>query len=266
MPPRAFTLLAALLLLCTSARAEAALADLIFLLPQMILAGIYYELARPWVLGSIWAIAALCWMAFFITGRDAVGDLMDRFGSSGNGWFNPTTHGAMGFLAVASLLYVLLGYMVWGAPPPERGMPGHGQPAARAQASAKPLPPKPLPYPYGKSAANPQGQWPTTTGPLPDASLRAYGGGGYVMLRNPGDDALWARLCPADEERCTPVRQIYLAPRSAYLLERITDGRYRVVYTQVTGSNLSGSSPVFRPDQQSRQSETLVLNSFEARP
>ncbi len=249
------------LIVSTSARAEAALADLIFLMPQIILAGIYKELARPWVLGTLWGIAALCWVAYFVTGRDAVGEVMDSINPPRNSWFNSTSYGAMTLLAIAASLYVLLGYALSGMTQPNPGKPG--QPRNEAQEPARAAAMAPLPYPHGESAANPQGQWPATTGPLHGESIRAYGGGGYVMLRNTGDEALWARMCAAEDERCTPLRQIYLAPRTAYLLERITEGSYRVIYTQITGNQLTGTSPVIRPDQKSTSGETLVLDDFQ---
>lgn len=153
----------------------------------------------------------------------------------------------------------MLGYALSG--PLSQGKPG--QHRAGAKGTAQTAAAASLPYPYGKSAANPQGQWPATTGPLPGQSIGVYGGGGYVMLRNTGDEALWARMCAAEDERCTPLRDVYLAPRSAYLLERITEGRYRVAYTQITGGKLSGMSPVIRPDQKSTSGETLVLDDFQ---
>lgn len=251
----------AVLSFSTAVRAEAALADLILLMPKIILVGIYQELAQPWVLGTLWGIAALCWVAYFVTGRDAAGDVMDHIDPPSKALFNFTSYGAMTFLAIAASLYVVLGYALSGPPPPKHGLPG--QPRTGTHGPARPAPAMPLPYPHGKSAANPQGQWPTTTGPLPGTPIRAYGGGGYVMLRNTGDEALWARMCAAEDERCTPLRQVYLAPRTAYLMERITEGRYRVAYTQITGGKRSGTSAVIRPDQKSTSGETLVLDDFQ---
>src|SRR3990167_3053564 len=46
-----------------TARAEASLADLIFMMPKLVLMGIYNELARPWLLAGLWGAAALFWRA-----------------------------------------------------------------------------------------------------------------------------------------------------------------------------------------------------------
>ena len=247
------------LVFCASARAEAALADLTFMMPQLILVGLYEELSRPWVLGALWGITALSWAVYFVTGRDVVGDVMVRLSGSRNSRSDGTSPIGTTALAIAVSLYVVLGYALSG--PLSQGKPG--QHRAGTKGTAQTAAAASLPYPYGKSAANPQGQWPATTGPLPGQSIGVYGGGGYVMLRNTGDEALWARMCAAEDERCTPLRDVYLAPRSAYLLERITEGRYRVAYTQITGGKLSGMSPVIRPDQKSTSGETLVLDDFQ---
>ncbi len=263
MPRHTIAFFAALMF-STTARAEAALADLIFMMPKIILVGIYYELARPWVLGAIWGIAALCWVAYFVTGRDAVGDLMDWFSRPGKSLFNPTTYGAMGFIAVASLLYVLLGYAVWGAPPAR-----HENPTYRHNATKQTTQPRvkhTLPYPYGKSRGNARGEWPTSTGSLPDQPHLAYGGGGIVLLRNPGDEGLWVRLCAAEANPCVPLRQVYLAPRSADSVERLTGGYFRLVYTQTSGKNLSGSIDKFQISNDPAHGFSLDLKDFEQKP
>lgn len=263
MPRHTIAFFAALMF-STTARAEAALADLIFMMPKIILVGIYYELARPWVLGAIWGIAALCWAAYFVTGRDAVGDLMDWFSRPGKSLFNPTTYGAMGFIAVASLLYVLLGYAVWGAPPAR-----HENPTYRHNATKQTTQPRvkhTLPYPYGKSPGNARGEWPTSTGSLPDQPHLAYGGGGIVLLRNPGDEGLWVRLCAAEANPCVPLRQVYLAPRSADSVERLTGGYFRLVYTQTSGKNLSGSIDKFQISNDPAHGFSLDLKDFEQKP
>ena len=59
-----------------TARAEAALADLIIMMPGIILKGVYSELARPWLLAGLWGAAALFWLVRAITGRDAIGQLL----------------------------------------------------------------------------------------------------------------------------------------------------------------------------------------------
>lgn len=242
-------------------RAEAALTDLILLIPKIILMGLYQELARPWVLGTIWGIAALCWVAYFVTGRDAVGDLMDRFSRPGKSLFNPTTYGAMGFVAVASLVYVLIGYAVWGSPPERRESPAYQHNATRQP--AKPRVKHTLPYPYGKSPRNARGEWPSSSDTLPDQPYLAYGGSAILLLRNPGDEGLWARLCAADADPCVPLRQIYLEPRHGYSTERLDAGRYRVIYTQTSGKNLSGSSAAFHLGKNPAGAETVVLSDFQ---
>lgn len=104
-----------------TARAEASLADLIFMMPKLVLMGIYNELARPWLLAGLWGAAALFWLVRAITGRDAVGELLDTFTYPRKPWINTSSYGAMALLAMATLLYVLVGYTLWGAPSAMRG-------------------------------------------------------------------------------------------------------------------------------------------------
>ncbi len=256
----------AALTLSSAARAEAALADLIFLMPKIILVGIYYEVSRPWVLGCLWGAALLCWMVHAVTGRDAVGDLLDILGNSRRPLFNVTSYGAFAFWAAACTLVTLVGYAVLGAP--QRSKSAHtGRPAhAKPQPNPLDLAPKVLPYPYRPSPGNPRGEWPVATGALPDQPMLEYRGKAYLRLSNPGNDALWARLCRAEDEPCRPVRQALVSPRHSYLVERVAEGRYRVLYTQVTGSLLSGSTPAFRVQKDPADLETLALTDFVAPP
>ena len=91
-------------------RAEAALADLIIMMPGIILKGVYSELARPWLLAGLWGAAALFWLVRAITGRDAIGQLLDVFAQPSRPWLKTTSYGGMALLASATLLYVLVGY------------------------------------------------------------------------------------------------------------------------------------------------------------
>lgn len=106
----------AVLTFSATARAEASLADLIFMMPKLVLMGIYNELARPWLLAGLWGAAALFWLVRAITGRDAVGRLLDNFTYPRKPWIKTSSYGAMALLAMATLLYVLVGYALWGAP------------------------------------------------------------------------------------------------------------------------------------------------------
>ena len=53
-----------------TARAEASLADLIFMMPKLVLMGIYNELARPWLLAGLWGAAILFWLVRAIVLRN----------------------------------------------------------------------------------------------------------------------------------------------------------------------------------------------------
>lgn len=235
----------ALLLGSPAARAEAALADLIFLLPQILLAGIYHELSRPWVWGGLWAAAGLCWLLYALTGRDFMGVLMDRWSGTRAGASSFTSYGAFTFWAVVCSLYVLVGSFFVRSP----GAAKRGASAANAAAPApvQPAAPAMLPYPHGESEANPRGEWPTTSGALPGLSVQAHGGNAYLMLHNPGSDGLWVRLCAADlAPDCIARREIYIAPRHQYLLERVAEGRYHLAFAEVTGARRSGTTAPFR--------------------
>lgn len=246
MTLRALVLLAALLG-SAAAHAEAALADLIFLMPGIFLAGIYQELSTPWLLGSLWGAAAFCWLVHVVTGRDAVGDLLDRFHHRNSPTlFDFSSYGALTFWAVLCSLYVFVGSVFESLSQPSKK-------AAGAHAHRTAPPPREAPniltYPHGKSPANPGGTWPTTSGPLPDLKMEAFGGNSYLMLRNPGEDALWVRVCKAElAPDCMAQREVYLAPRHHYLMERLAPGRYHLAYTQVTGGRRTGSSAAFRVD------------------
>ncbi|RYF58113.1 MAG: hypothetical protein EOO29_50405 [Comamonadaceae bacterium] len=109
--------------------------------------------------------------------------------------------------------------------------------------------PKVLRYPHGKHPDNPRGEWPSASGPLPGVKVDAYGGTSYLMLRNPGDDGMWVRLCVAElAPECVARREVYVAPRHQYLMERLAPGRYHLSYAQVTGGRRNGSTAAFRVD------------------
>lgn len=240
--------LASILLICNSARAEAALADLIFLMPQLLLEGLYHELASPCVLGFLWGAAGFCWLMHAITGRDIVGSVMDRGNRGSGGTFSFTSHGAFTFWAVVCSLYVVIGSFFSSSTDTLKKKNAAAMQTAAA-APAKLSGPTPLPYPHGKSDANPRGDWPSSSGLLPGTTLSAYGGTAYLMLRNPGDDALWVRLCAADfAPQCVERRQVYLKPRGHYLLERLAEGRYHLAYAEITGANRTGTTAAFRVD------------------
>lgn len=239
-----------------SVRAEAALADLIFLLPQALAVGLYWELARPWVLPVLWGIAAFCWLVYFVTGRDAVGDVMDSLQSRRSPWITFSSQGAFTFWAAACSLYVLMGWVLTG-PPQDSSSPKRGPAAQPAVPVAKTLP-----YPFAPSEANPKAQWPSASGMLPGASVQAYYGRAYVMLRNPGDQALWVRLCRAHDEPCLPLRHMYIAAGHHYLMERVKEGRYRLEYTQISGAMQQGMTAVLRVETDPADMYTVELASF----
>lgn len=242
------------------AQAEAALADLVFLLPQTVLTGIYWELSRPWVLPTLWGMAALCWAVYFITGHDVVGSLLDWLRPHGNSWIDISSHGACTLLASLCSIYVMAGWAV-GGPPRDPAGPQH-----RAVAQAPALAPTLLPYPIAATAAHPDARWPTSSGMLPGSQLLAYGGRASVILSNPGDAPLWVRLCSADLDVCQPMRQAYITARHHYMMERVREGRYRVEYTQVTGLQLSGVTPLLRVEQKPSDMYRLDLSEFAPSP
>ena len=125
-----------------TARAEASLADLIFMMPKLVLMGIYNELARPGLLAGLWGAAALFWLVRAITGRDAVGELLDTFTYPRKPWINTSSYGAMALLAMATLLYVLVGYALWGAPQRYEGprFPQHSAQPSQGLVSSTPCP------------------------------------------------------------------------------------------------------------------------------
>lgn len=242
---RTALLLMALLLGSPAARAEAALADLIFLMPQILLAGLYQELATPWVWGGLWAAAALCWLLYALTGRDVMGVFTDRWAGRGSRASSFTSYGAFTFWAVICSLYVLVGSFFVGATDAAR----QSASAAKAAAPAQPPPAETptLRYPHGKSEANPRGEWPATSGPLPGLRTEAHGGNAYLMLRNPGSEGLWVRLCTADlAPDCIARREVYIAPHHHYLMERVGEGRYHLAFAEVTGALRSGTTAPFR--------------------
>lgn len=259
------TVLCSALVASTSARAEAALADLIFLMPSIILAGLYQELSRPWVLAALWGAAAFCWLVSVVAGRDAVGDLLDRMSHTrGPQRFQFSSYGLAAFWAALCSVYVMVGsVLVSPAAPAAKAV------AARPATTATPAP-KTLAYPHGAHPGNPRGEWPTASGPLPGLSMGAYGGNAYLMLRNPGQDGLWVRLCVADlAPECVARREIYLAPRSQYLMERVAPERYHLAYAQVTGGLRMGTTAAFRVDSKTWDGmREMALTDFQpaARP
>lgn len=263
MSQRNIVLAAATLLLSSSARAEATLADLLFMMPALLLKGLYYELARPWLLVAFWVGAVLCWLVYVKTGTDVAGDWLDRWSSTRKPLINTTSYGTLGFFALASLLYVIVGYALWG-PPQRDERPAYQHTTTRQ--TTKPLVKHTLPYPYGKSPSNPKGTWPNTSGNLHNQPYLAYGGGGLFTLRNPGDEGLWVRLCAADAKPCTPLRQVYLLPRSGFTVDRLSAGSYRLEYTQTSGHNLTGSLDGIQIGNPAGLGYNLDLRDFTPRP
>ncbi|MDH4426308.1 MAG: hypothetical protein QE495_07635 [Acidovorax sp.] len=109
------------------AQAEAALADLVFLLPQAVLTGIYWELSRPWVLPTLWGMAALCWALYRVTGHDVAGYLLDWLRPHGRSWIDVSSHGACTLLASLCSIYVMAGWAMAG-PPRDPAGPGTVRP------------------------------------------------------------------------------------------------------------------------------------------
>lgn len=246
-----------------TARAESTLADLILVMPKLILMGIYNELARPWLLAGLWGAAVLFWLLRAITGKDVIGKLLDLYPYQRNPWIKTTSYGAMALLATVTLVYVLLGYAIWGAP--QRYKEPNYQHSAATSVKV-PVVKHTLPYPHGRSPDNRQGEWPKSSGRLLDQPYLAAGGFSLISLSNPSDEGLWVRLCAADANPCAPLRQAYLAPRKGYTLDRVEEGIYRVMFTQTSGKNLSGTISAFRVTGERMGSHNLVLDEFDTQP
>lgn len=264
---RTLLLAIALLLQSTVAHAEAALAELILMMPAILIKGLYVELARPWVIAGLWTAAFVCWLLARSAGRDVVGGWLERSSDRDGGRFSMTSYGLLAFFASAALLLLLLGMVLWGPPQDVKKKPGQQFRVAPTPGKAAPRLKHTLPYPYGKSPHNSAGTWPTSSGSLPGQPYLAYGGPNHFMLRNPGDEALWVRVCAADANPCVPLRQVFLRPRDSYRVERLNGGDYRLEYTQTTGRNLSGTREgVAVADQASHWTNTYELREFKAKP
>lgn len=233
------------------------------MMPKLVLMGIYNELARPWLLVGLWGAAASFWLVRVVTGRDTVGALLNLYPYQRNPWIKTTSYGAMAVLASAALLFVLVGYAVWGAP---RRYEAPSYPHHAEQSAKKPTVKHTLPYPYGKSPDNRQGEWPKSSNRLPGQPYLASGGYTLISLSNPGDEGLWVRMCAADANPCSPLRQVYLAPRDGYTLDRVEEGRYRLMFTQTSGKNLSGSIEAFQVTGERMGSVNLILKEFDTKP
>lgn len=248
------------LLFCPQAHAEAALGELVFMLPKLLLMGVYYEVAQPRTLAIIWSVTALAWMLYLLTGRDVVDEWLSRLPTEDETRHWMSIHAFCTLVAIGSLAITMVGYVLWG-PPPKSSVrtPAH---AVIPTKTERPQAHNTLPYPYGKSPSNPKGQWPTSTESLPGQPWGASGGVGMVLLRNPTPEGLWARVCTAGAEPCDLLRQIYLAPQSGLTLERVTPGTYTVEYTETSGAQRSGRSEPFRVGTNPIDNTTLVLSEF----
>lgn len=245
----------------TPAHAEAALGELVFMLPKLLLMGVYYEVAQPATLAIIWSATALAWMLYLLTGRDLVDEWLSRLPTEDETRHWMSIHAFCTLVAIGSLVITLLGYALWGPPPkPSARMPTH---AATPTKTERRQVQHTLPYPYGKSPSNPQGRWPTSTGSLPDQPWAAMGGAGLMLLRNPTPEGLWVRLCTAGAQPCDLLRQIYLAPQSGDTLERVAPGAYTVEYTETSGAQRSGRSQPFKVGNNPIDNPTLVLSEFQ---
>ena len=207
---RAIALLCAVLAFSPQAHAEAALGELVFMLPKLLLMGVYYEVAQPKTLAIIWSVTALAWMLYLLTGRDVVDEWLSRLPTEDETRHWMSIHAFCTLVAIGSLVITMVGYVLWG-PPPKPSVGTRAQAVTHTK-TERPQAHNTLPYPYGKSPSNPKGQWPTSTGGLPDQPWGAWGGVGVVLVRNPTPEGLWARVCTAGVEPCDLLRQIYLAP------------------------------------------------------
>lgn len=257
---RVIALLCTALIFSPQAHAEAALGELVFMLPKLLLMGVYYEVAQPRTLAIIWSVTALAWMLYLLTGRDVVDEWLSRLPTEDETRHWMSIHAFCTIVAIGSLAITMVGYALWGPPPkPAARIPAHVVTPTKTERRQVH---HTLPYPYGKSPSNPKGQWPKSSGSLPDQPWGASSGAGLVLPRNPTPEGLWARLCTVGAEPCDLLRQVYLAPQSGETLERVTPGTYTVEYTETSGAQRSGRSEPFRVGTNPIDNTTLVLSEF----
>lgn len=240
-PSPRLTVIAALFIACIPgiAHAEAALADLIFMLPMIIIIGFYQILMGIywWLIGATVLVTA--WR--IVTGREFMGWLFgdeNRAGllyeMSDESWFRSPPrfvplHVTLCICTALATLYIFLCSVFISPehlriPKPEvvKATPIPVDTDARIIA-----PSNQLPNPAG-------GLWPQRAGYIDFPILAQGGKGKLVVYNNLNPSGIYIKLCNPDVYACQGLRHAYLAPNgSAMWFENLPDGDYEFRFREI---------------------------------
>jgi hypothetical protein len=210
------------LLISSSANAEAALADLFIVIPEMLFLGVYLQIKKFfWLLAFLVALSwALQWMSRYY--RDnAVHDPLQAEASL------LAFHRFINGIGITAVLWVLLTHMIFG-----QEKLASLDTYMKQQNTPKPAPraaePPPLMNPFG-------GPWPDRMGYLQSAPFGARRGSTSVVISNSQSATpVYIKLCHYGVAACSGIRHAYIGANWYFRMEKVTPGEYELRFRQTT--------------------------------
>lgn len=226
------------LLPSANACAEAALAELILLLPQIFIVGVYLQIKQ-----FFWLIAALLvisWILYSMTSYSR-----DHDGGSRNPLLDSLAqlylHRFMTRVSIVAVLWLVLTHMMFKQETLDSLTADVAPKKTRQQKNQQPVP---LPVQKPPGLVNPfGGAWPDRMGYLAGAPLGASNGKTSIVISNSlAPSAVYVKLCYYGESACQGIRHAYIGARWQFRMENVTPGEYELRYRETKPNGVAAKS------------------------
>jgi hypothetical protein len=251
-------ILASTLTFTPLARAEAALFDLVFMLPAALARGFY-----DWLLKYYWwffAITALVWLWRVFIGNNPLGWLFGTDERDGLlGFLYPQSRGEriqsphvwLLVLLILTTLYIFIGSAFIGfgnerarkiAAEKYLNTPTQQQSPQPPATPIKPVLPAEKKIPIVPFAVNldppvnpSNSPWPKQSGYLLPPQAEQLNGSTTITLHANSDSPIYIKLCATANTDCQVVRHIFARPQTKFTLNNIPDGTYSLRTIEING-------------------------------
>jgi hypothetical protein len=227
------------LLPSANAHAEAALADLIFLLPQIFIIGVYLQIKQFfWLMAALLAISWLLY-AMISYSRDHDGGSRDPLLNS---LAQLSLHRFMTGVSIVAVLWLGLTHMMFKQETLDSLTAADT--ALQKTRQQKNQQPEPLPVQEPPGLVNPfGGAWPDRMGYLAGAPLGASNGKTSIVISNSlAPSAVYVKLCYYGEVACKGIRHAYIGARWQFRMENVTPGEYELRYRETKPNGVAAKS------------------------
>jgi hypothetical protein len=255
--PRIF-IFASALMFSQHARAEAALFDLVFMLPAIIARGFY-----DWLLKYYWwffGITALVWLWRVFIGSNPLGWLFGNDEHDGLlGFLYPhyrderiqSPHVWLLVLFILATLYIFMGSAFIGfgnererkiaaektlnTPTQQQPPQPPATPIKQVLTAEKKIPIIPFAANLDPPVNPANSPWPKQSGYLLPPQAEQLNGSTNITLHANSDSPIYIKLCATASDSCQAVRHIFAMPQTKFTLNNIPDGIYSLRTIEING-------------------------------